>query len=260
MTEISLDLVKKLREETAVSIMQCKKALEEAEGDYDKAKIALTKKAGEIAAKKGDRELGAGVIVVKKKEGEAVIAEVACETDFVANNEDFKAMAEDLVERIMNENLEIDSEEVKNALFEATQKFGERVELVRLERISGNVGFYVHGNNSVGAVVAFEKDVSDELAKDVAMHIAAQNPKYLTTEDIDEAERKKTEETLREEVADKPAEMQDKILEGKMNSFFKERVLSTQSFIKNPELTVEKLVSDAGNKVVAFVRMGVGEA
>ncbi len=259
MTEISLDLVKKLREETAVSIMQCKKALEEAEGDYEKAKIALTKKAGEIAAKKGDRELGAGLIIVEKNGNESVICEVACETDFVANNEDFKQMATEIAQKVLAENLSQDSEELKNILFEATQKFGERVDLVKLEKVSGNVGAYVHSNNSVGAVVVFENEISPEFGKDVAMHIAAQNPKYLATEDIDEAEKTKTEETLREEVADKPAEMQDKILAGKMNSFFKERVLLTQSFIKNPEISIEKFVADNNNKIISFVRMGVGE-
>ena len=260
MIEISLDLVKKLRGETAVSIMQCKKALEEAEGDYEKAKIALTKKAGEIALKKGDRELGAGVIVIKKNDNnEAVIAEIACETDFVSNNEEFKKMAQDLVEKILKENLEQDSEKIKEIIFKATQKFGERVDLSKLKKVSGNIGLYIHSNSAIGSVVLFEKEVDDDFGKDIAMHIAAQNPKYLGTEDINQDERDKTEETLREEVADKSIEMQEKILEGKMNSFFKERVLLTQSFIKNPEMTIKKLVSDNNNKIISFVRMGVGE-
>jgi len=256
MAEITLEMVKTLREQTAVSIMQCKKALEEADGDLEKAKIALTKKSGEIAAKKGDRELNAGVILVDGN----TIAEFGCETDFVANNQDFVEMAESVLAKIISENLDKDSEEIKTMLTEATQKFGERVDIIRLEKVEGeNLGSYVHGNKSVGAIVSFENEVSEELGKDIAMHIAAQNPKYLKTSDIDAEERAKAEETLKEEVKDKPEAMQEKILEGKMNSYFKERVLLTQAFIKNPDLTIEKYLAENNNSVVSFVRYGVGE-
>jgi elongation factor Ts len=255
MVEITLEMVKTLREQTAVSIMQCKKALEEAEGDLEKAKIALTKKSGEIAAKKGDRELNAGIVLSSK----GTIIEFGCETDFVANNDDFKAATKAIIDKMITENIDSESEEIITLLTEATQKFGERVGIVRSETLSGNIGSYIHSNNSVGAVVSFENEVSDELGKDVAMHIAAQNPRYLTTDDIDTAEKTKAEETLQEEVSDKPAEMQEKILAGKMNAYFKERVLSTQAFIKNPDMTMEKMVTEKGNKVVKFVRYGVGE-
>ena len=255
MAEITLEMVKTLREQTAVSIMQCKKALEEADGDLEKAKIALTKKSGEIAAKKGDRELNAGIVLSEN----GTIIEFGCETDFVANNEDFSAMAKSVMAKMISDNLVADSEEIKTLLTEATQKFGERVGIVRSENLSGNIGSYIHSNNSVGAVVTFANEVTPELGKDVAMHIAAQNPKYLTPEEIDADERAKAEETLREEVADKPEAMQEKILEGKMNAYFKERVLSTQAFIKNPDMTVQKLVAEAGNEVTGFVRYGVGE-
>ncbi len=238
--------------------MQCKKALEEAEGDIEKALVNLTKKSGEIAAKKGDRELGAGVIVVVSKDGKTIISEIACETDFVAGNDEFKSMGSDVSEMILSEGLELDDEKVTAVLSEATQKFGERVEVVRTDVKEGNTGSYVHSNSSVGSVVAFENEVSDEMAKDVAMHIAAQNPKYLLESDIDEAEKAKAMEVLREEVADKPAEMQDKILDGKMNAYFKERVLMSQAFIKNPDQTIENLVGD--NSVTSFTRFGVGEA
>ncbi len=255
MTEITLDLVKTLREQTAVSIMQCKKALEEADGDLEKAKIALTKKSGEIAAKKGDRELKSGIILIK----DGTIIEFGCETDFVAKNEDFTAMAETILEKIVTNSLENDSEEIKELLTEATQKFGERVDIIRKETISGNLAHYVHGNKSVGAIVSFKNEVSESLGKDISMHIAAQNPRYLKKDDIDSDERLKAEETLREEVLDKPEAMQEKILEGKMNSYFKERVLLTQAFIKNPDLTVEKYLEENNNSIDSFVRYGVGE-
>ncbi len=261
MVDINIDLIKELRNATGVSIMQCKKALEEAGGDLEKAKIVLTKKSGEIAAKKGDRTLGAGKIVISGDDNKSIILELACETDFVANNEEFKALANSLSEKILNENLENanENEEVKTAVTEAVQKMGERIEIVRYEIIDGNLGTYVHSNGAFGSVVVFEGEANEELKKDIAMHIAAQNPKYLSNDDISEDERNKAKETLEEEVADKPAEMQEKILEGKMNAFFKERVLLSQGFIKDPNQTIESLLNNAGVKIVKFVRFGVGE-
>lgn len=259
MTEITLEMVKELREQTAVSIMQCKKALEDAGGDLEKAKIALTKKSGEIAAKKGDRELKSGIILSKIDGENGVIIELGCETDFVANNEDFRKIGEDILNEILTEDLEKDSEEIKNIESEATQKFGERTSVIKIEKLSGNLSTYIHSNNSVGALISFENEVDGELGKDVSMHTAAQNPRYLKTEDIDSKEIAKAEETLREEVSDKPVEMQEKILEGKMNAYFKERVLLTQSFIKNPDQTIAKLLEEKNNSVIKFIRMGVGE-
>ncbi len=233
--------------------MQCKKALEEAEGDLEKAKIALTKKSGEIAAKKGDRELGAGVVVVKNVDGKTIMLEFACETDFVANNAEFKDVAEKVAEAVVK------GEDIETLKSEATQKFGERTEVVRSEIFeSQNLGSYVH-NGMIGAVVEFSEPVDEVFGKDIAMHIAAQNPKYLSEEDIDAEEKAKAEETLREEVADKPLEMQEKILQGKMNSFFKERVLMTQGFIKDPSKTIKDLLNEKGVEIVRFVRFGVGE-
>lgn len=255
MTKITLEMVKALREQTAVSIMQCKKALQEADGDLEKAKIALTKKSGEIAAKKGDRELNAGIVIIK----DGMITEFGCETDFVANNDDFGAMTDAVVTKMMADDVDKDAEEIKAMLTEATQKFGERVDIIRSEKVSGNTGAYVHGNKSVGAIVSFENEVTAEFGKDIAMHIAAQNPRYLKTDDIDATERAKAEETLREEVLDKPEAMQEKILEGKMNSYFKERVLLTQAFIKNPDLSIEKYLAENNNSVISFIRYGVGE-
>lgn len=253
MTDISIDLVKELRAVTGVSIMQCKKALVEAEGDMEKAKIALTKKSGEVAAKKGDRELGAGTIVVKKENGKTILLEFSCETDFVAKNDDFKEVGEKLALAVLN------GEDTETLISEATLKFGERSEITRSEIFeSENLGIYVH-SGGVGTVVEFSDSVDEEFGKDIAMHITAQNPKYLSKDDISSEEKEKTTETLREEVADKPAEMQDKILEGKINAFFKERVLLTQGFIKDPSKTIETLLSEKGVEIVKFVRFAVGE-
>ncbi|PID83617.1 translation elongation factor Ts [Candidatus Campbellbacteria bacterium] len=268
MTEINIDLVKELRAQTGVSIMQCKKALEEAEGDIEKAKVALTKKSGEIAAKKGDRDLNSGVILTVTEGNKGAIFEIGCETDFVANNEDFQKTAGEVAQMIFG-GTDKNADEVKEKLSEATQKFGERIEVVRIENKEGAFGTYVHNNKSVGAIVVFKaeddsvfsKEGFEQMAKDVAMHIAAQHPKYLKKEDIDSHEMETATETLKEEVKDKPVEMQDKILEGKINAYFKERVLETQSFIKNPEITVKQLVENFGEglEIVEFTRFGVAE-
>ena len=252
---ISIEQVKELRNKTGVSIMQCKKALEEAEGDMEKALINLTKKSGEIAAKKGDRDLGAGVIAIAQEHGVTAIVELACETDFVANNEEFRALAKELATHVAAGTAT--DEVVTEKLSGATQKFGERTELVRSETFEGIVGMYVHGNGSVGAVVAFEGDVDATLAKQMAMHVSAQNPRYLVKSDITDDEMAKAKEVLAEEVADKPADMQEKILEGKINSYFKERVLMEQAYIMDPSSTVENSLN--GAVVTRFVRYGVGQ-
>ena len=250
MTEISLDLVKQLRAKTGVSIMQCKKALEEAEGDMERALINLTKKSGEIAAKKGDRELGSGVVAIAN----GVIVEFACETDFVANNEEFQAVASRVCELIAQGAPEADLHAVAA---EATQKFGERTEVVRHESFGDNAGAYVHSNKRVAAVVEFDGEAGD-LAKQLAMHVAAQNPRYLSKQDISEEELAKANEVLQEEVADKPADMQEKILAGKIAAYFKERVLLEQGFIMDPSQSVGSMLP-AGVSITRYIRFGVGE-
>ena len=249
--EISLDLVKELRAKTGVSIMQCKKALEEAEGDMEKALINLTKKSGEIAAKKGDRELGAGVVAI----ADGVMVEFACETDFVANNEEFQAVARDLASKIAAGATE---EDIAAITAEATQKFGERTEVARSEQFEEGAGTYVHANNAIGAVVEYNGDAG-ELARQIAMHVAAQNPKYLSKDDITDEELEKAKEVLQEEVADKPADMQEKILEGKIAAYFKERVLLEQGFIMDPSQTVGNMLPE-GVTIKRYIRFGVGEA
>lgn len=256
---ITIEDVKQLRNKTGVSIMQCKKALEEAEGDMEKALINLTKKSGEIAAKKGDRDLGAGVVSIVKEGEKTVVLELACETDFVANNEEFGALAEEIAGwALAGEVSSPEDEKITARLAEATQKFGERTEVVRFDMLEGTTGTYVHSNKLIAAVVAFDGDVDETLAKQVAMHISAQNPKYMTKSEITDEEMAKAKEVLAEEVADKPADMQEKILEGKINSYFKERVLMEQSFIMDPSKTVENALN--GANLTTFVRYGVGEA
>lgn len=177
--DISTAQLKELRDQTGVSVMQCKKALEEAGGDMDKALIILKKRRSEAAEKKSDRELGAGAIgvYVHNTNEVAGIVMLASETDFVSKNEEFVA-----------------------------------------------------------------------LAKNIAMHVAAQNPKYVSRDDLDEHAITKAKEVFAEEVKDKPADMQAKILEGKLNAYFKEQILLEQPFIKNPEQTIGDMIAGAVQK------------
>ena len=191
---VSSDQLKELREKTGISVMQCKKALEEAAGDMDKALVILKKKGAEVAEKKSDREFGAGVIGVYTHNTNEVAAmvQLACETDFVAKNEKFIA-----------------------------------------------------------------------LARDIAMQVAAMNPSYLRSSDIDEAAREKASAVFAEEVKDKPAELQEKILSGKLDAYFKDMVLLEQAYVKNSEVTISDMIKEAiqafgeNIDVLAFSRLSI---
>lgn len=177
--EITIESIKELRDQTGVSIMQCKKALEEASGDPEKALVILRKKSGELAAKKIDRTFRSGTIqsYIHSNGLVGTIVELNCESDFVANNEEFKA-----------------------------------------------------------------------IARDIAMHITATNPKFLKRDDITEADRKTAREVFEAEVKDKPSNVREKILEGKLDAYFGEMVLMDQPFIKNADLTIQGLVDTASQK------------
>lgn len=196
MSNITTEQIKELRDKTGLSIMLCKKSLEEADGDMSKATIILQKKGAGIAGKKADRSLGAGQVVayVHSTGNIASMVELLCETDFVAKNEEFKA-----------------------------------------------------------------------LAHNIAMQVAATNPKYLTRSEIPETVQKEVAEVLMKDIGDKPADMTAKILEGKVNAYFKEKVLLEQSYIKEPELTINNLLESFIQKfgerteVGRFARFGVGQ-
>jgi elongation factor Ts len=185
--EITTEVIKKLRDLTGVSIMQCKKALEEAEGDIEKAKIVLRKQSGAAASKKAERELKSGVVSSYIHAGGTVgsMIELLCETDFVAKNEEFQ-----------------------------------------------------------------------RLAKDIAMQVAAANPDFVRPEDIQETEKEKAREIFMGEAKDKPAEIQNKIVEGKLDAYFGERTLIKQAFIKDPERTIESLIQSGIQKFGEKIDIG----
>lgn len=252
---ITTEQLKSLRDETGVSVMQCKKALEEAEGDMEKARIILKKKSGDAAAKKADRELGAGLIVTAQNFGKAVMLTLHSETDFVAKNADFIALAKNLAEKTLLSGKDAMVAESAGLLAEAIQKLGENIKVGEVYAFeSSNAGVYNHNGQFASIIVLKEKD--DVLAKDIAMHATAMRPTYLKEEDISPESKEKAKELFGKEVeeqaAGKPEEMKAKILEGKINSYFKDQVLLKQDFIKDPSKTIEQLVKEKNNSVESF--------
>ena len=259
--KITTELVKELRDSTGVSIMQCKNALEEAEGDMEKALIILKKKSSSIAMKKADRNAKDGLIVVLENASsdKVLLLALHSETDFVSRNADFVATANKLAQIALDEGLEIMREKSTELINEVTQKIGEKIELGNIEELTGTtLGSYVHGGKS--AVLVSLTGGTKELARDVAMHIAAMKPVYTNAFDVTPEDKEKVIEVFEKEIAesDKPEEIKKKMLEGKISTYFKEQTLMDQSFIKNSDITVGKLLSEAGAKLNSFVRESIG--
>lgn len=252
---ITTEQLKQLRDETGISVMQCKKALEEAGGDIEKARVILKKKSGDVAAKKADRTLGAGVIVTAQNADKAIMLTLLSETDFVAKNDDFVSTAKTLADKVLasgKDGLEASSADSLNELM---QKVGENIKLGEvIETNSPNAGVYNHNGHFAAIVVL--KNPNAELAKDIAMHATAMRPTYLSESDIPDTDKDNAKAVLVKEVeeqsAGKPEDMKAKILEGKMNAYFKEQILLNQAFIKDPSKTIAQLLKDAGNEIESF--------
>lgn len=256
--EITTELIKELRDATGISVMQCKKALEEVGGDIEKALIVLKKKSGDIAAKKSDRDAKDGMIIVVNGVGKSVLLTLHCETDFVAKNSDFTGLAQALADKALAEGVDAMKVASADMINEIIQKVGEKIELGTVKEITGTVlGSYVHSGKS--AVLVSLTGGTPELAKDIAMHIAAMKPAYMTREEVTEDAVAKAKEVFMKEVAesDKPQEIKDKMLEGKINTYFKEQTLMDQSFIKNPDMTIKALLEKEKATIVTFVRESI---
>ncbi len=253
MSTISIEQVKALRDESGVSIMQCRKALEEAGGDMEKARVILSKKSSEAAAKKADRETSDGTVVITKTPDGIMMFTLLCETDFVAKNDDFVKLAQDLADVASKEGMSAAESKAEAMIAPVIQKVGENIRIGKIEELKGTtLGSYVHSGKS-GVIVSLEGG-DEDLARDIAMHIAAMKPLYITTADIDEAANVAANEVFAAEIAalDKPEEMKAKILAGKLDAYFKEMTLMNQGFIKNPEVTIEKLLANKNAKLASF--------
>lgn len=267
MAEITAALVKELRERTGEGMMDCKKALTKAGGDIEKAiddmrasgAIKAAKKAGNIAAE------GAIAVKLSADEKTAVIMEVNSQTDFLALQDDFKKFVNDSIDLALAEGYTSAApliEARETARVELVAKCGENVNIRRLTRVEGDVlGSYLHGNK-IGVVVVL-KGGDSELAKDIAMHVAAANPEFLLPSEVSEeaiAREKAVFISLNEEkMKGKPDEIVEKMVAGRIQKFLAEASLVEQAFVKDPEIKVGALAKKAGAEIVSFVRFGVGE-
>ena len=266
---MSAALVKELRERTGLGLLECKKALAAAGGDIEVAIEELRKSSGMKAAKKAGRTAADGVVAIRVAEGgaSAVIGEVNSETDFVARDDNFLGF----VNSVMDRAVELKSDDVaavaggdiEDARQALVQKIGENISVRRiavLEAANGVVGGYVHGNNRIAVLVQLEGG-TEELAKDVAMHVAAVNPAVVSPSDMPEELLQKEREIYTAQAADsgKPPEIVAKMIEGRIGKYLKENSLTEQPFVKDPDTSVGKLVKAAGASVIGFTRFEVGE-
>jgi elongation factor Ts len=266
---MSAALVKELRERTGLGLLECKKALAEAGGDIEKAIEELRKSSGMKAAKKAGRTAADGVVLARVSEDGSygMVVEVNSETDFVARDDNFLGFANSVASAALSARttdvaavMEGDLEAAREGL---VQKIGENIGVRRIDAIDagdGVVGAYVHGNNRIAVLVALQGGDQD-LARDVAMHVAAVNPQVVSPDDMPQEliEKEKEIYTAQALESGKPAEIVEKMIGGRIKKFLAENSLVEQAFVKDPDTTVGKLVKAAGASVTAFIRFEVGE-
>lgn len=274
---ITAQEVNKLRQMTGAGMMDCKKALVEAEGDFDKAIEYLRKKGQKLSEKRADRETKEGSVFVRMNDdaSSAIMIAFTCETDFVAKNEDFQALGSEIADAAMSNNpadvagvnaLSLGDLTVEAKVTELVGKIGEKLAVTAYESISGEkVASYIHSNGKLGVLVAMtgvgDTDVADA-GKDVGMQIAAMNPVALDKDGVDATTIEKEIEIGKEQARQegKPEAILDKIAQGKLQKFFKENTLLSQSFVKEPKQTVAQYL-DSVNKGLtasAFKRVAIG--
>ena len=263
MANISMDIIKELRERTGIGIMDCKKALQETDGDMDKAIRLLKEKGAITAAKKNERTVKEGSIgfCINEDKTQVACIELQCETDFVAKNELFINLAKDISKTAMNLNdIAVDAllnskgengDTIQAMINEGIQKWGEKTVLadVKVMKTSGFFGTYVHFNNKLVSVVEFDvkpKGKCLEIANQIAMHVASEKPLALNREGIDAEAVKEQKEIFEKQIREqgKPENMIGKILEGKMNSWYSESVLIDQKLFTDNKITIKSLIDE----------------
>jgi len=267
---VTASMVKELRERTGAGMMECKKALVETDGDMDAAIEHLRKAGLAQADKKASRIAADGRIAVAANadQSEVVMVEINCETDFVAKDANFQAFTDAVAANALtaaNDDVEALMGNADNGLEQSRQalisKIGENIQVRRMARMSGagNIGAYVHGGH-IGVLVGLEGG-GEELARDIAMHIAALNPAYVDVDDVPAEVLEKEKHFLMEQAADsgKPADIIEKMVEGRMRKHLSSITLLGQDFVKDGDITVAKLLKQNGASVKSFVRLVVGE-
>ncbi|PTF98112.1 elongation factor Ts [Staphylococcus chromogenes] len=272
---ISAKLVKELREKTGAGMMDCKKALQETDGDIDKAIDYLREKGIAKAAKKADRIAAEGITHVEVKGNEAVIVEINSETDFVARNEGFQQLVKEIANQILetkaesvealNETTLPNGKKVSEHMNEAISTIGEKLSLrrfaLRTKTDKDAFGAYLHMGGRIGVLSVVEGTTDEEAAKDVAMHIAAINPKYVSSDQVSEEEINHEREVLKQQALNegKPENIVEKMVEGRLRKYLQEICAVNQDFVKNPDQTVEEFLKSKSGQLVDFVRYEVGE-
>jgi elongation factor Ts len=283
--EITSKSVADLRAETGVGMMDCKKALVEAGGDFEEARKILRKRGLATAARKADRATSEGLVVARVTPGASVLVEVNCETDFVARTSDFRGLAEGLSDLVAAHSAFAETrsgdpaalaqlpapgkptETVTEALTHLIAKLGENMGIRRFARLSPRPGerfaSYVHGNGRIGVLVGLSGG-DDTLGKDLAMHVAASDPRFASRAEVTPEMLATEREIARAQAtaAGKPPQVVERIAEGKVEKFYQETVLTEQAFVKDPEKTVGQVIVERGGKDaldVRFVRFKLGE-
>jgi elongation factor Ts len=278
--------VAELRSETGAGMMDCKKALVEAGGDFEEAKKILRKKGLAAAARKAERAASEGLVVARVTPKAAVLVEVNCETDFVARTSDFRGFADGLADQIAAHDAFAETptgdveqlaalpatdrttETVADAVSHLVAKLGENIAIRRFARLEPRPGerfaSYVHGNGRIGVLVGI-RGGDLELGKDLAMHVAASDPRFAGRAEVTPAMLETEREIARAQAtqAGKPANVVDRIADGKVEKFYQETVLTEQAFVKDPEKTVGQVIVERGGKDaldLRFVRFKLGEA
>lgn len=274
---ISAKDVKALREQTGAGMMDCKKALEQADGDFEAAIEILRKKGQKLSEKRADREANQGLIVARVSDDgtKAAALEINCETDFVARNEDFQKKAELFTDVVFENEIASRDELLKtkvNGLSIADQlkdmvgKIGEKIEINRVvfARTDGQIVSYIHPGSQLGVLVEFDGTLdNEEIGKDVAMQVAAMKPLAVTREEVDDSIIKKEQEIAKEQLINegKPEEIAEKASQGKLRRFFEERVLLEQKFVKDNSLSVQEYLKKSNSPTVkSFHRLQLGES
>ena len=272
---VTASLVKELREKTGAGMMDCKKVLTETDGDMEKAMELLRERGIAKAAKKSDRIAAEGLVATYVSEDGKVgaVVEVNSETDFVAKNEEFKNFVKEVAEQVAKENPK-DVEEllaqksikegktVKEVLTDKIATIGENLSIRRFKRFEtdGTVESYIHGDGKIGVLVEM-KNANKELEKDICMQIAAAKPEFLSREDVPAERIEKEMEILKAQAMNegKPAEIAEKMVQGRIGKFYGEICLLEQEFVKDSSLKIEKLLKDKNAEMIAFARFEKGE-
>ena len=266
MSMISASQVKELREKTGLGLMDCKKALQEANGDIDLAIEELRKTSGIKASKKSGRSAAAGLIGIEMQDQNIFMVEVNCETDFVARDDSYISFTKEVLE-IYSKNPDMSLEQlletgIEDSRERLVQKLGENIIVRRMAKTdnSSTIGSYLHSNHKIGCLVSLDGG-DEELANDIAMHAAATDPMAVSPSDIPEDVLSKEREIFKaqSEESGKPPEIIEKMIEGKISKFLSEVSLTDQDFVKDPNTKISQLLNEKNATILSFTRFEVGE-